>query len=1017
MAASQTVTAVYAGTTGGGYGDTYLTFTQTLTEYDPLNRVATASLTGGGVITYTRVAVGVLVTTTKFLKIDEGWAAPSTVWNPGTGHTRLSDSATVTWRVLTFGDSAASNSTSIGAAPVAGPTAGIEFAQTLSATVLFVTPPLAEAVTVMGNLTFNVYARELTDQNAAFNARLLCLHADGSVELIHKTARTVEMPTTGVVTTFSETVSLFDVEKGARLAIVPFIDDAAGGNMTSGAGVSLIVDNSSTAPSTIGITSVPGLTFMSTTPSGSTVYLTDTAGPTVVPSLSLVSSFTGSDESPLSEGGNWAVGGANPLQRIGNAAAGTVATAENLSYWSATDYADVEAYVTFSVHATTSGIAFRVVNPGSGTWDGYLVNANTSTTIVQSVTDGLGSTILNVAVGWATGDKLGVSCSGSTIKVYRYPNGGGAWALVGSVTNTAYSAAGKVGLRTLSTTVRMDDFYAGAFSEFWGASTVKREAWTTRGSSTVTPTATPFVTGPTTGVQATTDGSTPVEWYTRPLAATTLVAPVLVNLRASASAATANAIIRTELAITDEDGANAVVWATNGGGHQSDATRRDILGAPNAVTYWLSFPDVTIPDGKRLRIRLYFDDAYRPYDGVNAGGAMASGTTGVVTYNGPTGGASGDSFLTFNQTLAEAAVSNDRTGTAALTGGGVAAVAQSSARTRLTTVATGGGVITRTAAKAAAAASTATGGGVITSTYIKRESHFGTAVFSGGGVITRTSVKAGKSVAVATGGGVVVYAGRKSAVRAQAMTGGGAAAAVWTSARFNAFAAGAGAMTGGGVITYAYTSTLPEVRTGTATLTGGGVATSTSRKAAASISTATGGGVIVATSRKAGVAVAAVTGAGVITRTSIKAGQSIAALTAGGVAVILRSSTRAGIHALTGGGVAAPVGRKNAYWSTGLANGASVTSWPDLSGNGIAGPIVGSPPPVVSVAQLNDLPIVRFTTAQGRLRMDGVGVDKDFTVIYVARMRDSTPGRVLSSEDPVDFLIGWDGGYEDKAKA
>jgi hypothetical protein len=94
-----------------------------------------------------------------------------------------------------------------------------------------------------------------------------------------------------------------------------------------------------------------------------------------------------------------------------------------------------------------------------------------------------------------------------------------------------------------------------------------------------------------------------------------------------------------------------------------------------------------------------------------------------------------------------------------------------------------------------------------------------------------------------------------------------------------------------------------------------------------------------------------------------------------------------------------------------LADGAAVTSWPDLSGAGHPGAIVGTPAPVVRANAVKGQRVVRFKPNEGRVRgnTDLVGAlgPYNFTLVYVSRMVGPTVGRIQAGQYPeVNFLIG-----------
>jgi hypothetical protein len=104
-----------------------------------------------------------------------------------------------------------------------------------------------------------------------------------------------------------------------------------------------------------------------------------------------------------------------------------------------------------------------MVSVGSGAVDGYAILAYTDGNIyVYKMTNWaytqLGATI---AQTMANGASLGVRMIGSTIDVY-YKAPAGSWTLIGTRSDSTYSAAGKVGVQFFdSTSHRLDDFGAG----------------------------------------------------------------------------------------------------------------------------------------------------------------------------------------------------------------------------------------------------------------------------------------------------------------------------------------------------------------------------------------------------------------------------------------------------------------------------------------------------------------------------------------------------------------------------
>jgi hypothetical protein len=172
-----------------------------------------------------------------------------------------------------------------------------------------------------------------------------------------------------------------------------------------------------------------------------------------------------------------------------------------------------------------------------------------------------------------------------------------------------------------------------------GGSYDSKDAWTSRGSSSVTAVrATSSGTHATPGLLMTkTSGGNFIEWYTRRLAAFTLEGAIEVNLRLLHSNTGTNAAPRVEIAKTDLNGGSVVVFGTNGSRRQpgtSDAAR----------AFLVSGDDLAIGDGDRLRIRVYIDDA-NP--------AMAAGETVTLSYSGPGSTAPGDTWIRLPATVTE----------------------------------------------------------------------------------------------------------------------------------------------------------------------------------------------------------------------------------------------------------------------------------------------------------------------------------------------------------------------------
>jgi hypothetical protein len=167
---------------------------------------------------------------------------------------------------------------------------------------------------------------------------------------------------------------------------------------------------------------------------------------------------------------------------------------------------------------------------------------------------------------------------------------------------------------------------------------VDREAWTSRGAGVQTDVVSTAA-GWTAPIQLTdTAGGTVVDWFTRPLEAFTLGGAVRCNIRLGRTSGSSQTIPRVEVARVANDGTSPTVWGAT--------TTTVSTGASETVkSFLVAGDDLAISQGQRLRIRLYIDD------GEDA--AMLSGAQVTFWYAGTSGGASGDTYVTFTQSLTE----------------------------------------------------------------------------------------------------------------------------------------------------------------------------------------------------------------------------------------------------------------------------------------------------------------------------------------------------------------------------
>jgi hypothetical protein len=203
------------------------------------------------------------------------------------------------------------------------------------------------------------------------------------------------------------------------------------------------------------------------------------------PTAGVIDSFNRANEDPLSDGGKWSIGpddfgGTNNLRVAGNVVAQGV-TASSNGYRNDQDYGpDCEVYCTIDQLPSTAVVLYaRCVNIGSGTTDGYAVyfdlNASPDVVLICRM-DNDALTVLGASITMGTslavGDKVGMECIGSTIAAYAFQSG--AWSQLGTRSDGAYSAAGKIGVRLsdAGANARIDDFGGGTVAAV-GAPTLR----------------------------------------------------------------------------------------------------------------------------------------------------------------------------------------------------------------------------------------------------------------------------------------------------------------------------------------------------------------------------------------------------------------------------------------------------------------------------------------------------------------------------------------------------------------
>lgn len=144
-----------------------------------------------------------------------------------------------------------------------------------------------------------------------------------------------------------------------------------------------------------------------------------------------------------------------------------------------------------------------------------------------------------------------------------------------------------------------------------------------------------------------------VTWWTPQLAAFTLSGIVRAQLRQLVANSSASQMaMRCEIAVTDGDGTNAVVWAAV---NQDSDT---VSTSGNYGICWLSGGDLAVVAGQRIRLRVFIDDA--------SASAMVAGFLVSLQVGGTAGESPvGNTYLRFEQTLTEFVAGNNWTATPA----------------------------------------------------------------------------------------------------------------------------------------------------------------------------------------------------------------------------------------------------------------------------------------------------------------------------------------------------------------
>ena len=170
----------------------------------------------------------------------------------------------------------------VAAPTVAGPTNGIEVENFGLPKFEWISLPFAADTTISGTITVNLWALESSmNANAAINCIIQRLDSTGAVvSTIAQTARVTELGTSAAVANFTVTPTSTNMLKGDRFRARVYADDA--GTMASGHSATFnYAGNTASSNGDSWIEFTENFSFITADPAGTTLYLTDTAGPAV----------------------------------------------------------------------------------------------------------------------------------------------------------------------------------------------------------------------------------------------------------------------------------------------------------------------------------------------------------------------------------------------------------------------------------------------------------------------------------------------------------------------------------------------------------------------------------------------------------------------------------------------------------------------------------------------------------------------------------------------------------------
>lgn len=564
-----------------------------------------------------------LVSTQVFLRDlvvsgPDNWHSGVSAWNPNTAFDATGQTG---WTIKSTRLSRGPAKSAVTAGSVASGTSRYRF---LAATpYMFVSPPIDRDVTISSNVTLNLWSFE-SSMNA--NVQIACyiarIKADGTVDatpLVASGNFGTEMGTVAAVANYTSVVTSTNMLKGDRLLIVPYFTNI--GTQASGFTITFDFDGpTSAADGDSYVTFAEDFGFIEYGPTDSTL---------VAPTVS---------------GGS--------ARAFGQASAGPSILAISLLFAHPITLNSVVLNL-LKTGSPSDNVRASLQADSGGDPSGTLLTSATvagtslTTSLANYTFDWADFTAAADTRYWLVFDRTGATSDADYYSIRGGPAAdreAGFMDVAGSKQfGVAWSSNVCIDTFTLNVANPGSVLYptdtTGAVDP-GGATYDSKEMWTSRGGGSATA-VTNTANTPASPILATkTAGGNFVEWYSRQLQAFTLGGVVVANIRNLESSASANATVGAELAVCAADGTGATVWGFNlysGESVTSDA----------AFVLRLSGNNVSVSAGQRLRLRLYIDDSPLA--------AMATGFTVTFSYAGTSGGATGDTFLTFPQTLLEQA--------------------------------------------------------------------------------------------------------------------------------------------------------------------------------------------------------------------------------------------------------------------------------------------------------------------------------------------------------------------------